>query len=63
MIDSITYEKGLSLLEQLKYTINYDNQSIQSIIIMDLCNKLIDSDYIDDDQRVQLNKILKNVKK
>lgn len=63
MIDQAVYEQGLNIFEQLKYTIEYDKKPIQNIVLIGLCNRLLNSSYVDNDQKDLINKILKNVKK
>lgn len=54
MLNDTDYRKGLMILEQTKYNINYDRKPLMDIVINSLARTLLDcswSDELTDEQR------------
>ena len=54
MLNDTDYRKGLMILEQTKYNINYDRKLLMDIVISSLARTLLDcswSDELTDEQR------------
>ena len=45
MLNDADYRKSLTILEQIKYNINYDRQSLISIVISSLARTLLDCSW------------------
>lgn len=60
MLNDTDYRKGLTMLEQIRYNINYDRQLLMDIVISSLARTLLDCSYSKDlteEQRETLSKI------
>lgn len=45
MLNNTDYRKGLTVLEQTKYNINYDRKLLMDIVISSLARVLLDCSY------------------
>lgn len=48
MLNDTDYRKGLAILEQTKYNINYDRKLLRDIVISSLARVLLDCSYSED---------------
>lgn len=48
MLNDTDYRKGLTILEQTKYNINYDRRLLRDIVISSLARVLLDCSYSED---------------
>lgn len=48
MLNDADYRKGLTILEQTKYNINYDRKLLRDIVISSLARVLLDCSYSED---------------
>lgn len=61
MLTTDKYNHGVELLEQIKYSIDYDNKSIFNVIQSNLAAKLLQHEYAINLTEEQIN-ILENIK-
>lgn len=60
MLNDTDYKKSLTILEQIKYNINYDRQILMNIVISSLARTLLDCSWnteLTDEQRERLTSL------